>query len=109
VALGLPVVLVPEGFCEPVALPVDEAWSLLSPLLLLSLLSLLLLLLLLSLLFLLSPPVSVGLGASVALGSSLADCCSEGWAVLESRVSCQHRIWLVNTVYRLTIVVLASK
>jgi hypothetical protein len=81
VALGLPVVLVPEGFWEPLSLPVDEVSSLLS---LLSLLSL-------SSLFLSSPDslaVDEGSGASVFLGSSLAaeEGWSEGWADFESSV-----------------------
>jgi hypothetical protein len=72
VALGLPVVLVPEGFFESVSLPVDEASSLLS-------------------LFLSFPDslaVGEASGASVFLGSSLAAEVgwSEDWADFESGV-----------------------
>ena len=88
-ALGLPVVLVPEGFLESLSLPVDEASSLLS---------------LLSL-FLSSPEflsVDEGSGASVFLGSSLAaeEGWSEGWADFESSVLHQYhvRVWLLERV-----------
>jgi hypothetical protein len=77
VALGLPVVLVPEGFFESLSLPVDEASSLL-------------LLLLLSLFLSFPDSLAVGeaSGASVFLGSSLAAEVgwSEDWADFESGV-----------------------
>jgi hypothetical protein len=74
VALGLPVVLVPEGFFESLSLPVDEASSLLSLLLFLS--------------FPDSLAVGEASGASVFLGSSLAAEVgwSEDWADFESGV-----------------------
>jgi hypothetical protein len=74
--LGLPVVLVPEGFLESLFLPVDEASSLL------------LLLLLLFLSFPDSLAVGEASGASVFLGSSLAAEVgwSEDWADFESGV-----------------------
>jgi hypothetical protein len=75
VALGLPVVLVPEGFFESLSLPVDEASSLL---------------LLLSLFLSFPDSLAVGeaSGASVFLGSSLAAEVgwSEDWADFESGV-----------------------
>jgi hypothetical protein len=75
VDLGLPVVLVPEGFLESLFLPVDEASSLL-------------LLLLLFLSFPDSLAVGEASGASVFLGSSLAAEVgwSEDWADFESGV-----------------------
>jgi hypothetical protein len=76
VALGLPVVLVPEGFFESLSLPVDEASSLL--------------LLLLSLFLSFPDSLAVGeaSGASVFFGSSLAAEVgwSEDWADFESGV-----------------------
>jgi hypothetical protein len=73
VALGLPVVLVPEGFLESLFLPVDEASSLL-----------------LSLFLSFPDSLAVGeaSGASVFLGSSLAAEVgwSEDWADFESGV-----------------------
>jgi hypothetical protein len=74
VALGLPVVLVPEGFFESLSLPVDEASSLLSLSLFLS--------------FPDSLAVGEASGASVFLGSSLAAevGLSEDWADFESGV-----------------------